>query len=244
MNIRKILLSTAALGALAGYMIVRPRMLVRRLALSSPDVLFSVDTTERVVALTIDDGPHAVLTPMILDTLAEYGVHATFFLLGEHIPGNEAIVQRIVAEGHELGNHTMIDAPSIRFSEDEFAAQLAQADALLSQFSQVRWFRPGSGWYNQRLLRQVKERDYRCVVGSVYPYDAQLRLTPVLSAYILANAFPGAIIALHDGTWERRRTVDVLRQTLPRLQARGYRIVTLSELVAVDEEAQSKTKDQ
>ena len=235
MNIRKMLLSAAVLSALAGYTLVRPRMLVRRLAQSSPDVLFSVDTTERMAALTIDDGPHAVLTPMILDTLAEHDVHATFFLLGERIPGNEAIVQRIIDEGHELGNHTMIDAPSIRFSEEEFASQLTQAHDLLAPFADVRWFRPGSGWYNQRLLRQVKELDYRCVVGSVYPYDAQLRFAPILSTYVLANTFPGSIIALHDGSWERRRTVDVLRQTLPRLQRRGYRIVTLSELVAAAE---------
>lgn len=238
MNIRKMLLSAAVLSALAGYTLVRPRMLVRRLALSSPDVLFSVDTTERMAALTIDDGPHAVLTPMILDTLAEHDVHATFFLLGERIPGNEAIVQRIIDEGHELGNHTMIDAPSIRFSEEEFASQLTQAHDLLAPFADVRWFRPGSGWYNQRLLRQVKELDYRCVVGSVYPYDAQLRFAPILSTYVLANTFPGSIIALHDGSWERRRTVDVLRQTLPRLQRRGYRIVTLSDLVAAGEEPQ------
>jgi len=236
MNIRKMILSAAVLSALAGYTVVRPRMLVRRLALSSPDVLFSVDTTERVAALTIDDGPHAVLTPMILDTLAEYDVRATFFLLGERIAGNEAIVQRIIDEGHELGNHTMIDAPSLRLSEEEFASQLTQAHNLLAPFADVRWFRPGSGWFNQRMLQQIAEQDYRCVVGSVYPYDAQLRFAPVLSTYVLVNTFPGSIIALHDGSWERRRTVDVLRQTLPRLQRRGYRIVTLSELVAVGEE--------
>jgi len=238
MNIRKMILSAAVLSALAGYTVVRPRMLVHRLALSSPDVLYYVDTTERVVALTIDDGPHAVLTPMILDMLAEYDVHATFFLLGERIPGNEAIVQRIIDEGHELGNHTMIDAPSIRFSEAEFDLQLDQADELLSPFADVRWFRPGSGWYNQRMLRQVRDHDYRCVVGSVYPYDAQLRFAPVLSTYILVNTFPGSIIALHDGSWERRRTVDVLCQTLPRLQRRGYRIVTLSQLMAAGVESQ------
>ncbi len=224
-----------SVGAIAGLLVYQPRLSRRWLAKSMPDVLFYVDTSERVAAMTIDDGPHSALTPMILNALAEYDAKATFFLLGSRIAGNEAIIERMVNEGHELGNHTMFDAPSIGLSLEEFEEQLLQTHEILTRFSDdVHWFRPGSGWFNRRMLEQLDKYGYRCVVGSIYPYDAQLPFTPILSAYVLVNIFPGAVIALHDGDWSRRKTVTILHQTLPRLRRRGYRIVTLSELATAD----------
>ncbi|NOX60356.1 MAG: polysaccharide deacetylase family protein [Chloroflexi bacterium] len=223
------------IGAVAGIMLYQPRLARRWLAKTAPNALFYVDTSQHIAAMTIDDGPHPVVTPRILDVLAQHQAKATFFLLGSRIPGNEAIVERIVAEGHELGNHTMFDVPSIGLSEAQFEAELLQAHEILSQFSQVHWFRPGSGWFNRRMLEQASGLGYRCVIGSIYPYDAHLPFTPILSAYVLVNIFPGAIIALHDGEWRRRKTVTILQQILPRLQRRGYRVVTLSELVAAEE---------
>jgi len=198
---------------------------------TSDEVLFHVNTGARLIALTIDDGPHPDLTPGILDTLAAYGVPATFFVIGSRVPGNEALLARIVREGHELGNHLMSDARSIALNPDEFARQLATAHALIAPFGLVRWFRPGSGWYNARMLEQIRPYGYRCVIGSVYPYDAQIHAVEFASRYILGNVQPGAIIILHDGKAERQATPDILQRVLPALQARGYRFVTLSDLV-------------
>ncbi len=197
---------------------------------TSDEVLFHADTRDKVVALTIDDGPHAELTPEILDVLAEQGVPATFFIIGSQVPGNEAIMQRIVAEGHELGNHLMSDQRSITLEADEFARQLAAAHDLIAPFGPVRWFRPGSGFYNARMLEQIRPFHYRCVVGSVYPYDAQFHSVEFATGYILGNVQPGAIIVLHDGDWEREATVEILRRIIPALRKRGYRFATLTAL--------------
>jgi peptidoglycan-N-acetylglucosamine deacetylase len=200
---------------------------------TSDEVLFHVKTTKKVIALTIDDGPHPQLTPEILDVLAEYNVPATFFIIGSQVPGNEALMRRIVAEGHELGNHLMSDKRSIGLDPAEFERQLANAHRLIAPFGPVRWFRPGSGWYNERMLAQIRPYNYRCVIGFVYPYDAQVQSVEFASSYILGNTQPGSIIILHDGKAERQATIDILHWIIPALHKRGYRFATLSGLTAL-----------
>ncbi|HEY0605017.1 MAG TPA: polysaccharide deacetylase family protein [Herpetosiphonaceae bacterium] len=210
--------------------VYQPRWFLRWLSKRTPDVLFYANVPARIVALTIDDGPHPVVTPAILAVLARYRIAATFFLIGERVRGNEAIVRQIVAAGHEIGNHLMTDAPSICLSAEQFEEQLLQTHRMLSQFAAVRWFRPGSGWYTRRLIQQLKQHGYTCVIGSVYPYDAHIPWVPFLVRWIELKIFPGAVIVLHDGTAERLKTVDVLHHVLPKLQVQGYQFVTLSAL--------------
>lgn len=213
-----------------------PKQVIYRLAYHAPEVLYFAKTKEKIIALTIDDGPHSVVTPIILDVLSEHQVPATFFLIGERVTGKEEIVNRIIEEGHEIGNHHMRDTPSIKLSEQDFERQLLQAHAILSKFSEVKWFRPGSGWFNQRMLTQLKKHDYQCVLGSVYPYDATIPFVEFLSSHILRNIFPGSIIILHDGSLKRQRTAVVLKRIIPELKQKGYRFVTLTQLVEVSGE--------
>jgi peptidoglycan/xylan/chitin deacetylase (PgdA/CDA1 family) len=220
--------------ALAAATILRPGFVVRRLSRRYPDVLFRHPTLERVVALTFDDSPHSTLTPRILNALAEYDARATFFAIGSKIPGNEDILRRLAAEGHELGNHMMEDAPSHRLSPDEFERQLFQTHALLEPYGGARWFRPGHGWFNRRMLEQVHRRGYRCAMASTYAYEFLTSLSGDCEArQILLNVRPGAVIVIHDGAEDRERTVVALRRMMPALRDRGYRVVTLSTLVEV-----------
>ncbi len=211
-------------------LIIRPGPVIRWLAKRWPDVLFHADAGEPVVALTIDDSPHPTLTPAILDALAEHGARATFFIIGERVPGNEGILRRLVEEGHELGNHLMHDSPSVRLPAEEFERQLLRTHELISPFAPGRWFRPGSGWYSRRMLKQLGRHGYRCALGSAYAYDCHIPSARYVSGHILLNTRPGSIIILHDGSEDRRRTVTVLRRVLPQLRRRGYQVVTLSEL--------------
>ncbi|MDP9381256.1 MAG: chitin deacetylase family protein [Chloroflexota bacterium] len=227
---RRSFVLTVGLCALAVGVLIRPRPVIRWLARRYPDVLFYTDAEEPLVALTIDDAPHPTLTPAILDVLAEHGARATFFVIGERVPGNERILSRIVEEGHELGNHLMADSPSVRLSAEEFERQLLCTHNLLSPFGSVRWFRPGSGWYSRRMIEQLGGHGYRCALGSAYAYDCHIRSAWYVSRHILLNTRPGSVIILHDGCEGRWRTVTVLQRVLPELQRRGYRVVTLSEL--------------
>jgi peptidoglycan/xylan/chitin deacetylase (PgdA/CDA1 family) len=218
-----------------GLVLLQPEWLFSRIRRRSPDVLYSVDTLEPVVALTIDDGPDSETTPLILDILAEHDAQGTFFLLGERVQGNTEIVQRMVADGHELGNHLITDEASINLPIDEFERQLLQVDELLSPFAKVKWMRPGSGWYNEQMLSVIEKHGYRCALGSVYPYDPQLGSSWFSIRYVLWKVKPGDIIVLHDYQSRGRRTVKALETILPELKARGYRIIPLSELVTFSE---------
>ena len=226
-------LLTVTLGVLLFIIVglwTAPRWLVPRIAAYSPACLYFVPTAQRVVALTIDDGPDARHTAAIMTVMREYDARATFFLIAERVTGQEALVAAMVAEGNELGNHLTRDEPSISLSEHAFEAAARETGALLSRFAPVRWLRPGSGWYDAGMLTTIERLGYRCALGSVYPYDPHIRSARIASAYILANVRPGAVIVLHDAESRGPRTVATLRRVLPVLRERGYRVVTLSEL--------------
>lgn len=227
-----------ALLILVGYpAMFQPRWITDRLSRLSPRVLYAVRTQEKAVALTLDDGPDGVTTPAILDILRENDAHATFFLIADRLKGSEALIERIVEEGHELGNHMLGDQPSIRLTPAEFEMQLVEAHERLSAFGPVRWFRPGSGWFNEAMLTVLKRHQYRTALGSVYPFDAHLPWSAFAQRYILWRVEPGAVIILHDHGARGERTAQTLAAVLPELRARGYRIVSLSELMGLAEQA-------
>ncbi len=211
--------------------LLEPEWVVARLRKRSPEVVYSVDTQELLVALTIDDGPDLLETPKILKSLERQGAKATFFLITSRIPGKEELVQRMIDEGHELANHLVDDYPSIMLDASEFERQLIESDEELSKFADVRWFRPGSGWYNDTMLSILSKHGYTCALGSVYPFDPQLGSSWFITRYVLWKVQPGSVIVLHDHGYRGARTAAALDAVLPELARRGYKIVTLSELV-------------
>jgi peptidoglycan/xylan/chitin deacetylase (PgdA/CDA1 family) len=219
--------------ATAAILWTAPEWLIDRFARLYPGCQYRVPTQALVVALTIDDGPDPVSTPLILAELRQAEARATFFLIADRVSGREHVVRAVVSGGHELGNHFTRDRPGIRLSPSEFEADLLQAHRVLASYGPVRWARPGSGWYSGAMIDTMRRHGYRCALGSVYPFDATIPSASFAAAYILRNARPGAILVLHDGRNRGRRTVKVLREVLPELRRRGYRVVSLSELTAV-----------
>ena len=200
-----------------------------------PRVFYSAAISERVVALSIDDAPDAETTPEILTVLERYGALATFFVIADQIAGNESLLERIVAEGHELANHMTRDERSIELSPDVFERELLRAEAMLAPFGATRWFRPGSGYYDDEMLDILDRHGYRCALGSVYPIDAQLRWSAPAAWWIGWRTKPGSVIILHDRGKRARRTAKTLAKVLPSLGRKGYRVVTLSELARLSE---------
>lgn len=228
----KVLLSVLIGVALLGLAAVTaPRVAVMWAQWRSPEVVFSVSTDDRVVALTLDDGPSSA-TPRLLDVLAKHGARATFFLIGEHLRERPEVARRIVEEGHEVGHHMMEDRPSRALSGEAFEARFEAMDELLDDLGGSDVFRPGAGWYDDRMVREVRERGYRTVLGSVYPFDVHLPAPRLLSWYVLRSTGPGAILVLHDGPERGLRTAEILDRVLPELRRRGYRIVTVSTLLS------------
>ena len=235
-KIRRVLIIS---GVMAGAMVITggvvlwtaPEWLVPRLARRYPGCLYQVRTHHRVVALTIDDGPDPVSTPLILDQLRRNSSKATFFLIASRVPGQSRLMQRLVQEGHQLGNHFTQDRASIRLSSREYEADLVKAHRALSPWGHPVWARPGSGWYSQDMIRVLRQHQYRCALGSVYPFDAAIPSVSWSTQYLLSHARPGAILILHDGGNRGKRTARVLAEVLPELRRRGYEVLTLSELM-------------
>lgn len=230
--IRAAAIAGAVILALAGLLVFQPVEWIQATDMRKPGVVYFVDTQQQAVALTLDDGPDPATTPALLDLLRQHGAHATFFVLATNIPGNEALLRRMADEGHELGNHLATDEPSILLGADGFQRAAEQAHNLLQPYGEVRWLRPGSGWYNGSMLETAGRYGYRLALGSVYPLDAMLPFPGLAARYILWRARPGSIIVLHEVGGRGERTLRTLEIVLPEFERRGLEVVTLSELAA------------
>ena len=236
---RRVAPATAALAACAVALACTNAKRTADLALDPhPDVLHRVETAAPLVGLTLDDGPDPLGTPALLDVLARHGATATFFLLGERADAHPELVERIVAGGHELGNHGMRDAPGIELGEAAFVRDLRAAERELTAFQpELRWYRPGSAWYDDAMVEAARRHGYTLALGSVYPFDAQIEDTSFASWWLRTGADPGDVIVLHDGPQRGLRAARVLDVVLPDLAAKGMRGVTLGELVDATREA-------
>lgn len=234
---KKIGLSLGSIGALfVIYLgLSQPQWIFRLASQLRSGALFFVNTEDLVIALTIDDGPQAETTEAILQVLDRHGVQATFFILSDEISGNERVLQEILTRGHELGHHMTTDESSIGLSPTDFEAKFFEAHQALSVYDTATWFRPGMGWYNNRMLNVTEGQGYRLVLGSLFPYDTHMPSVRFAEWFVINNLDPGDILVLHDGPKNRgERTAQLLDQLLPKIQQRGYRVVTLTELKTYD----------
>ncbi|KAI1397643.1 carbohydrate esterase family 4 protein [Hypoxylon fuscum] len=215
-----------------------PRALIGYFARRWPDVLWEVRTDKKMVALTIDDAP-SEHTQEILGVLNGHEATATFFVIGGQVPGREETLADIVRSGSELGNHAMHDEPSRALPDDELTAQIEtvrdkirQAYATANGEEHVKmppqYFRPGSGFFSDRMRKLVDKLGYRIVLGSVYPHDPQISWAWLNARHVLSMVRPGAIIVCHD---RRGWTAPMLRKVLKQLKKDGYRVVSLTEML-------------
>ncbi|MEM1107258.1 MAG: polysaccharide deacetylase family protein [Planctomycetota bacterium] len=208
-----------------------------------PEGTFRIDVgEEKLIALTIDDGP-STHTGQILDLLAENNATATFFIHADHAAAlgdaGQQVLQRVLAEGHELGNHTTADVVSVSLKPAEFEATFYAADAYLRSMDvEPRWFRTAGGTFNPEvMLPTVITAGYEptFAMASFLPWDTFLHLPGVYGRQIGGAAFPGAILVLHEGIDDKagrgERTLTTLRELFRVAENRGYRLRSLSEVV-------------
>ena len=160
---------------------------------------------------------------------------ATFFSIGAQVEGREAILQHLVRNGNELGNHAMHDEPARSLSDATLADEIHAVEAMTRKaYATVnvepppRYFRPGSGLFSQRMRALVAHLGYKLVLGSIYPHDPQISFWRINANHILSMLSPGGIIICHD---RRSWTAPMLREVLPEIRRRGYRITTITELL-------------
>ncbi|MFO8040554.1 MAG: polysaccharide deacetylase family protein [Sodalinema sp.] len=197
---------------------------------------------DRAIALTFDDGP-SPYTLQILDILESYDILATFFVLGQVISSYPEVLQRIVADGHLLGNHTW-SHPYIVNSEAEAYREIEPTAELIYDYTRVRTqlFRPPGGYLNNALTPYSARQNQTITMWSVDSFDYFLSQSEILDQ-VLAQIHPGAIVLLHDGGGPRHHTVAALPQLIESLQQQGYEFLTVTELMKRSQAAIAQTPD-
>lgn len=213
------------------------------------------------IALTIDDAPYIgpnnnqrgiSTVNEILDVLKQFNVKATFMIMS-HENGQEwegDAIKRIVAEGHELGNHGIADEAMWRLSQSDFVKRFDHCDKYITKLNaqcnervdtSFKWFRPGYGFWTKGMLKYVQSRGYTTVLANVYPlFEMPLynlgfsSLNSSLCAeYLIYHARAGGIMLLHD----RKHTPEALRLALPTI-VQQYNVCSLTGMMCNDDNIQ------
>jgi peptidoglycan/xylan/chitin deacetylase (PgdA/CDA1 family) len=181
------------------------------------------------VALTIDDGPHPVWTPMMLDVLAGFGVTATFSMIGVQVTEYPHLVQRIVAAGHQVADHTVTHPMNLpRLAPDRMRQEIIGGHDRIAQVTGVgpKFFRSPGGAWSPQVLATATEHGMISIDWQVDPRDWARPGSGTISQ-ILLRAQPGDILLCHDGGGDRGQTVEAVRTIVPALKQRGLTFVAL-----------------
>ncbi|MCS6862373.1 MAG: polysaccharide deacetylase family protein [Abditibacteriales bacterium] len=202
---------------------------------------------EKVIALTFDDGPWPKTTAQVLDILKQHQVKATFFWIGQHLQNNPAIGRKVVADGHAIGNHTWhhryhrVDAATAAREIDDTAALIFKVTG-----AKTFLFRPPGGNLRNGLAAYAKKKKHTIVMWSISSADTNRRASAQSIIHsVLRGAHRGGIVLMHDGGGNRSATVRALPHIIAGLKKKGYKFVTVPELLEMcDKELKSTAASQ
>ncbi|MDE0605611.1 MAG: polysaccharide deacetylase family protein [Acidimicrobiaceae bacterium] len=181
-----------------------------------------------IVYLTIDDGPHPVYTPQILDVLARHNTRATFFVVGYLVERYPAVFERIVAEGHTVGNHTWRHEDLTTLSRDSFDETVARTQEILGEHA-TPCLRPPYGSRDAFTREWAAAHGLALALWTVDTFDWRNPGAAMIANRIVAGATDGAIVSLHDGGGDRSQTVEALDDAISRLSGTGIRFEPLCQ---------------
>src|ERR1043166_1813943 len=191
----------------------------------------SVHVDGPYIAMTFDDGPSAALTPKLLDILAAHHIKATFFVLGEMVAEHPEILARAAREGHEIASHSWSHPNLAKMSQEGVRSQLQRTDDVIKNAigSRPTLFRPPYGSITERQKRWIHDEfGYDIILWDVDPLDWKRPGPAVVRNRILKETGPGSIVLSHD---IHPGTIEAMPSTFDELEAKGFKFVTVSELI-------------
>src|SRR5438034_8239772 len=191
----------------------------------------SVHVDGPYIAMTFDDGPSATLTPKLLDLLAAHHIKVTFFVIGENVAEHPQIVARAAREGHEIANHSWSHPNFGKMSQESVRSQLQRTDDAIKNATGKRptLLRPPYGSITEREKHWIHDEfGYDIILWDVDPLDWKRPGPAVVRSRILKETRPGSIVVSHD---INPGTIEAMPSTLDELQAKGFKFVTVSELI-------------
>jgi peptidoglycan-N-acetylglucosamine deacetylase len=199
-----------------------------------PATYTQVRVDQPYIAMTFDDGPSSANTPRLLEILKQRNIKATFFLIGQNAAANPDIVRQILADGHEIGNHSWTHPQLSKLSDDRVKAEITKTQDAIKEASGFTptILRPPYGAITARQREWIESQfGLNIILWSVDPLDWKRPGASVITQRILGQVRPGAIILSHD---IHKQTVDAMPATLDGLIAKGYKFVTVTQLIAMN----------
>ena len=199
------------------------------------DVYYHVATTEKVIALTFDDGPHPRFTDEILNILKEENVRATFFAIGSNVEAYPDVMRRVIAANHEIGNHTY-GHPLIQTVTDfQLEEEIEKTDAILRDigYQGNGLFRPPQGKCSNGMPALLERTNKTAILWNIDTRDWAHRPSEEIVREIENQVCGGDIILFHDYVSGESTTIPALKKLIPLLKERGYQFVTVSELLSL-----------
>jgi peptidoglycan-N-acetylglucosamine deacetylase len=189
------------------------------------------ETKLKEISITFDDGPDPVFSPLILDILHQKNIKATFFLIGQHITGNEGIVKAMDEAGHILGNHSYSHSnfwdfwPPFRIYRD-----LIKNESIIRDITgkKPNFFRPPYGVINPMVSSALRRTTFQVIAWSNWSGDTITRNPEVLIKKVTGNLKPGDIILLHDN---QEITTVILEKLIEEICSNGFRVIPLDQLI-------------
>lgn len=200
--------------------------------------LVEVPVAQPMVALTFDDGPHPKITPWVLEQLERAGAHATFFLVGKQVEMYPELVRQILARGHEVGSHGFSHTSLNKMTALDVERELTGSRAVTAQVTgqQIKLFRPPGGGYDDEVAQVAARWGFTPVFWTCNICDFYQNPKGHAVSGMLRKISSGGILLLHNG---EDLTTEILPELLQRLKAEGYRLVSVSELLAARSKGES-----
>jgi len=227
----EIALTATAVVSVVGILICWPQAVTLVLRVLFRNVIWDICTSDKVVAITFDDGPDPTFTPQILETLRRYNIKATFFLVGERVRRIPELCEQIRDEGHCVGNHSDSWHRTVQLNNDEFESDLLRAEQSIGSCAPPKLFRPAGGLIRTAQIRLLWKHKYSVVLGSAYAFDPYRPPKKYIEWAISRGVKRGAIIVLHDSGGDRSNTVDALPVIIENAHTAGLRFEKLSECI-------------
>ena len=199
----------------------QPNKLLRLLC----PAIYQIETNEKVVYLTFDDGPCSKTTKKILEILRRQKIKATFFCVGDNITSQPELFAQIKAEGHQIGNHTMHHSKGFYTNTNDYLNEIDECAALVGN----NLFRPPHGLITPRQNAMLKNKGYKIIQWDVITYDwDNNHTTKDILNIIKRYTRNGSIIVMHDSEKAAPRILEVLEDIIIELKQEGYNLATLA----------------
>ncbi len=192
-----------------------------------------IRTDEKVIALTFDDGPHPRYTERILTVLAKYGVQATFFEVGINVERYPDAARAVAEAGHEIGNHTYHHAHLTKLPNRTFHEEVETCSDIILRVTGKRptLFRPPEGVRGDKRFDMLTEMGYKQILWNLDTLDWKGASARAIVGHVMKEVGGGDILLFHDYVAHDLTADAALDMLIPALQERGYRFITVSELL-------------